>query len=432
MVSTTLFFLADAISRMGEIRISKPDEEVVCTGLLTLSTCIPVLLPHLNSTLEPGHSTELFPMTFDQIVYLGVLTTALRSTIMRALGAKLLASLTMAQPVETLNLLLPLFLDYLEPVVSNSPATVKKSASSSVDTSDSEVSTNVSSSAPPACTGTLEALTAIVEHVSQTSAADSIPASWIELDQTDPLASPDSRGPRPGNAVDQPDAGVADLSEPKLSPLLTSFLPYIVVLVPPVLRLLADPDSTIRVLASRLFTSLLTLFPLESSLPDPPGMSEALSLARAMKRQFIDSLLHPDRIQTYNLPIPIRAKLRGYQQDGVNWLSFLNRYGLNGILCDDLGLGKTLQTLCILAGSHHELKQKHKTRREVRSLVICPSTLCGHWLHEVEQFVRPCDLSPIVYTGGPTVRINLQTQILDHNLVIASYDLVRNDISFFQ
>ncbi|KAF5400559.1 hypothetical protein PHET_05589 [Paragonimus heterotremus] len=178
-------------------------------------------------------------------------------------------------------------------------------------------------------------------------------------------------------------------------------------------------------------------------------MTRALSIDRRKKRHFIDSLLHPENILVYNLPVPINARLRGYQQEGLNWLNFLNQYGLNGILCDDLGLGKTLQTICILAGSHHERKAaRNCTAHDTStlnyvncdspalphpiSLVVCPSTLCGHWLHEVNQFVNSDHLSPIIYVGGPSVRRSLQSQISQFDLVIASYDVVRNDIEFFQ
>ncbi|THD27557.1 hypothetical protein D915_001391 [Fasciola hepatica] len=426
------FLQGDLINQITGLQVQKSDEEAICTGVLTLTTCVPALLPHLHSVTEPASSGEQLSMTFDELIYLGVVTTCLQSAIIRALGAKLLASLAIEKPVETLNLLLPLYLVYLEPFeMSNNSLT------SITGDLKRENPGNTSSSTPSACTGTLEALTAIVEQLNQASFPDggSQRAPWFGLDQNDPLADPELCDCRSGDVVDTAD-GATVSGELKLHRFLTLFLPYIVVLVPPVLRLLADPNSTVRILASRLFTSLLTLFPLEGSLSDPPGMDPDLRVARATKRQFIDSLLHPDRIQMYNLPVPIQANLRGYQQDGVNWLSFLNRYGLNGILCDDLGLGKTLQTLCILAGSHYELRQKQNSGTIhagcARSLVICPSTLCGHWLHEVEQFVSPRDLSPIVYSGGPGVRFNLQTQILDHNLVIASYDLVRNDISFFQ
>ena len=58
----------------------------------------------------------------------------------------------------------------------------------------------------------------------------------------------------------------------------------------------------------------------------------------------------------YSLPVQIEGQLRAYQKEGINWLSFLRRCGLHGVLADDMGLGKTLQTSAIVAGvlPHHE------------------------------------------------------------------------------
>jgi TATA-binding protein-associated factor len=47
-------------------------------------------------------------------------------------------------------------------------------------------------------------------------------------------------------------------------------------------------------------------------------------------RQLLDS----SKLEQFVIPVSVRAELRKYQQDGVNWLAFLNRYKLHGILCD--------------------------------------------------------------------------------------------------
>lgn len=38
------------------------------------------------------------------------------------------------------------------------------------------------------------------------------------------------------------------------------------------------------------------------------------------------------------------------------------------------------------------------------SLIICPSTLCAHWFHEIQHFAQTEDLNPLIYGGSPTVR----------------------------
>ncbi|CAL8103794.1 unnamed protein product [Calicophoron daubneyi] len=418
--------------------LAKPEEDAICVGLLTLSTCLPVILPCLSET---GAADP--PITFEQLVSLGFISSCSRSNKIRMMGARVLAVLATERPVQLLNMLLPLQLPCLD---RTAPSADHR---------------------PLSCIGTLEALSHIVERVTNFSATDHSSALQ-PINDSDPLADP-VRESQADNLIGADNSTDSSRNRSKLSPALCSFLPFVVLLVPPVLRLLADPDAQIRGLAGQLFGALLNLFPFENSLPDPPGMDPIFSAARSEKRQFIDSLLHPEHIKTYNLPIPIRARLRGYQQEGVNWLSFLNRYGLNGILCDDLGLGKTLQTICIIAGSHYEKQQlqqqqqqmkqsppvdssKPKKRRKENpldggcessqsvqtissgfsSLVVCPSTLCGHWLHEVKQFVQPEHLQPVIYSGGPAARQSLQTNISQFSLVIASYDIVRIDISFFQ
>ncbi|XP_066919452.1 TATA-binding protein-associated factor 172-like [Clytia hemisphaerica] len=123
-------------------------------------------------------------------------------------------------------------------------------------------------------------------------------------------------------------------------------------------------------------------------------------------------------------------------QDGVNWLAFLKKYNLHGILCDDMGLGKTLQSICIMAADYHNMLKKFKISgkdefRPKPSLVVCPPTLTGHWCYEVEKFCSKEHLNPLHYTGPPSERQRLQGQLKKHNLVVASYDIVRNDCDFF-
>ncbi|XP_060697914.1 TATA-binding protein-associated factor 172 isoform X1 [Hemiscyllium ocellatum] len=214
-------------------------------------------------------------------------------------------------------------------------------------------------------------------------------------------------------------------------------IPYIVLLVVPVLGRMSDQTDSVRFMATQCFATLIRLMPLESGIPDPPHMSEELIKQKARERHFLEQLLDGTKLENYKIPVSIKAELRKYQQDGVNWLAFLNKYKLHGILCDDMGLGKTLQSICILAGDHYLRVQEYtKTQAEdcspLPSLVVCPPTLTGHWIDEVEKFCSREILHPLHYTGPPTERARLQHLVKKHNLVVASYDVVRNDIDFFK
>lgn len=48
-------------------------------------------------------------------------------------------------------------------------------------------------------------------------------------------------------------------------------------------------------------------------------------------------------------PFLLHGSLREYQQIGVDWLVNLHKKHLNGILADETGLGKTVQTVAFLA-----------------------------------------------------------------------------------
>lgn len=206
-------------------------------------------------------------------------------------------------------------------------------------------------------------------------------------------------------------------------------VPYVVLLVVPLLGRMSDPDQAVRLMSTQCFATLIQLMPLDGSTPDLPELSEELKIRKAKDKEFLEYLFTPKKIPDFKIPIKINAELRSYQQSGVNWLWFLNKYKLHGILCDDMGLGKTLQAICILAGDHFLRSQEKQTH--LPSIVICPPTLTGHWVFEVNKFLPNKFLKPLHYVGLPVDRERLRHKMIGHNLVVASYDIVRKDIEFF-
>jgi len=208
-----------------------------------------------------------------------------------------------------------------------------------------------------------------------------------------------------------------------------SMVPYIVLMVVPILGRMSDMDSLVRPLATNTFASLVRLMPLEGGVPEPQGLSSELKMKKEKEKKFLEQLLNSKSAESYRVSVPVAADLRSYQVAGVNWLGFLNKYKLHGILCDDMGLGKTLQSICMLASDHHN--RATSGQAGLQSLVVCPATLGGHWLEEVNKFVERQYLDPFLYFGPPGARNALKSQVPQHNLIITSYDIVRNDIDFF-
>jgi TATA-binding protein-associated factor len=111
-------------------------------------------------------------------------------------------------------------------------------------------------------------------------------------------------------------------------------LPYLIFLMAPLLGRMSDTNEAIRFIATNAFAQLVRLAPLEAGVPDPDGFSDAIIQKKIAERKFIGQLIGTEKVQDFELPVSIAAELRSYQKEGVNWLAFLNRYGLHGILCD--------------------------------------------------------------------------------------------------
>lgn len=96
-----------------------------------------------------------------------------------------------------------------------------------------------------------------------------------------------------------------------------------------------------------------------------------------------------------------------------------------------MGLGKSLQSICIVGSKHYERAEKHKLTGSVDSahlpsLIVCPPTLTGHWFFEIQKFTDT--LRPVQYVGSSAERAMLRPSLTNYDIVIASYETVRADI----
>ncbi|OMO61314.1 SNF2-related protein [Corchorus olitorius] len=206
-------------------------------------------------------------------------------------------------------------------------------------------------------------------------------------------------------------------------------VPYSPLLVVPLLRCMSDCDHSVRQSVTRSFAAMVPLLPLARGLPPPVVLSEGLS-RNAEDAQFLEQLLDNSHIDDYKLCTELKVKLRRYQQEGINWLAFLRRFKLHGILCDDMGLGKTLQASSIVASDIAERRATNNCEDLHSSLIVCPSTLVGHWAFEIEKYIDASLISTLQYVGSAHDRIALREQFDKHNVIITSYDVVRKDADY--
>lgn len=152
---------------------------------------------------------------------------------------------------------------------------------------------------------------------------------------------------------------------------------------------------------------------------DLPEVMEMLSAketegkAFTRYRKFYEGFrdLSSTRVQTPGL----KAKLRGYQKEGVKWLDYLYRNNMGGCLADDMGLGKTVQTIGLLC--------RTVPKQESPSLIIMPRSLLFNWEEEFRKFAPHLRISTYY---GPTRDLAAS---LDADVMLTSYAVARNDVS---
>lgn len=118
------------------------------------------------------------------------------------------------------------------------------------------------------------------------------------------------------------------------------------------------------------------------------------------------------------LPEALEPILRNYQKTGFHWLHTLERFSLGGILADDMGLGKTIQIIALLASPG-----------EGASIIVCPASLIFNWKSELDRFYP--SLRAATVTGSAQERAAIIARVSEFDILITSYDLLRNDVDLY-
>ncbi len=197
-------------------------------------------------------------------------------------------------------------------------------------------------------------------------------------------------------------------------------------------KFVALDDGTYGVLPEEWLRKFETYFAageIEEDTLRMPNVSYALVQELYEQAYFSDETL--ERLQLYRgklssfecvksveIPKTLKATLRDYQHDGVNWLNFLDSFNFGGCLADDMGLGKTLQIIAFI------LTQLEKGMRPA-NLIIVPASLVFNWQREISKF-------------APTLRVKTvygvarQINPLDFDqtdVVLTSYGTLLSDIN---
>ncbi|XP_011041788.1 PREDICTED: ATP-dependent DNA helicase DDM1-like isoform X1 [Populus euphratica] len=124
------------------------------------------------------------------------------------------------------------------------------------------------------------------------------------------------------------------------------------------------------------------------------------------------------------VPLLTGGRLKSYQIKGVKWLISLWTNGLNGILADQMGLGKTIQTIGFLA---------HLKGNGLNGpyLVIAPLSTLSNWVNEISRFAPSMDA--IIYHGSKKQRDEIRRKHMPRSIgfkfpiIVTSYEIALCD-----
>ncbi|MFT2007992.1 DEAD/DEAH box helicase [Pontibacter sp. 13R65] len=128
-----------------------------------------------------------------------------------------------------------------------------------------------------------------------------------------------------------------------------------------------------------------------------------------------------ESIREVEVPLELKATLREYQKQGLNWLNFLDEFNFGGCLADDMGLGKTVQVIAFI------LSQRQKKHQNT-NLVVVPTSLIFNWQAEIQKFAPSLKLLTIYGAG----RAKTVSDFDQYEVILTSYGTLLSDVRFLK
>ncbi len=132
-------------------------------------------------------------------------------------------------------------------------------------------------------------------------------------------------------------------------------------------------------------------------------------------RQMMQGMNFQEGIPEASLDSSFHGKLLPFQQKGVDFLSFLQKWGFSCLIADEMGLGKTVQVLAFFS----------RLKMQAPFLVVAPSSLLYQWRLEILRFLP--HMSVYVHCGIDRRRCLQGIE----GVILTSYTILRSDLDLF-
>ncbi|CAK9008055.1 ATP-dependent helicase rhp16 (DNA repair protein rhp16) (RAD16 homolog) [Durusdinium trenchii] len=157
------------------------------------------------------------------------------------------------------------------------------------------------------------------------------------------------------------------------------------------------------------------------------GKEKVLEALQRLKPPVVDESLNPENpnfakapeiVAKMPTPVLMTTALLPFQQEGLHWLLEQENGELgSGLLCDEMGMGKTIQTISLMVAAKAAGKSSGPT------LVVAPSSAMLQWFDEVTNVTVADTLKVLVYHGNKRDSLT-PGDILEHDIVLTSYPIL--------
>ena len=135
-----------------------------------------------------------------------------------------------------------------------------------------------------------------------------------------------------------------------------------------------------------------------------------------IRRKRIDPALEVRSLLEWPAVPGLDEHLYPYQRAGVEFM----RRAKSGLLGDDMGTGKSLQTLAL------NLAHEHEHKNALPALIICPNSVKRHWVREVSKWMPTARVYNVEGTAAKKRAIIKEAKQDPHCIVLMNIESVRS------
>ncbi|CAM9201270.1 unnamed protein product [Scytosiphon promiscuus] len=135
-----------------------------------------------------------------------------------------------------------------------------------------------------------------------------------------------------------------------------------------------------------------------------------------------------EKVSPVDVPVSIKAVLQEHQKEGLRYMAHMHRNGMPLILGDQPGLGKTLQSIALIA------HLRETVRMCGPSLVVVPFSVLGDWMSEIAKFCP--SLRTVRFHGPKEDRNRIKEEEMkdpaEFDVVVTTHETLPAEGSFFK